>query len=220
MRRSQDERERLLRHAIDASELERRRIAADLHDGSVQQLAGLSMTLAAKADELAVSDPAASEVLGDAAARTRQGMRSLRSAVMGISPPICAGQGSPRLWQISRRPSRLRAWSVEVHVPDGMDLPPDVEALLFRASREGIRNVVSHARAHHVLVTVTPSGHRVVLEVRDDGVGLDDDRRAAQQNGHVGLRLLGELVTDAGGLLDVTSASGDGTVLRVEVPVP
>ena len=220
VRRSQDERERLLRHAIDASDLERRRIAADLHDGSVQQLAGLSMSLAAKADELAVSDPAASEALGDAAARTRQGMRSLRSAVMGISPPDLRRAGLAAALADLTAPLVAEGLEVEVHVPDGMDLPPDVEALLFRASREGIRNVVSHARAHHVLVTVTPDDHRVVLEVRDDGVGLDDDRRAAQQNGHVGLRLLGELVTDAGGLLDVTSASGDGTVLRVEVPVP
>ena len=220
VRRSQDERERLLRHAIDASELERRRIAADLHDGSVQQLAGLSMTLAAKADELALSDPAASEALGDAAARTRQGMRSLRSAVMGISPPDLRRAGLSAALADLTEPLAAEGLQVEVRVPDGMDLPPDVEALLFRASREGIRNVVSHAHAHHVLVTVTPNDRRVVLEVRDDGVGLGGDRRGTQQNGHVGLRLLGELVTDAGGLLDVTSASGDGTVLRVEVPTP
>ena len=219
VRRSQDERERLLRHAIDASELERRRIAADLHDGSVQQLAGLSMSLAAKADELAVSDPAASEALGDAAARTRQGMRSLRSAVMGISPPDLRRAGLPAALSDLTAPLAAEGLEVEVRVPDGMDLPPDVEALLFRASREGIRNVVSHAHAQHVLVTVSPDDRRVVLEVRDDGVGLGDDRRAAQ-NGHVGLRLLGELVTDAGGLLDITSATGGGTVLRVEVPVP
>jgi signal transduction histidine kinase len=220
VRRSQDERERLLRHAIDASELERRRIAADLHDGSVQQLAGLSMSLAAKADELAVSDPAASEALRDAAARTRQGMRSLRSAVMGISPPDLRRAGLPAALADLTAPLAAEGLDVEVRVPDGMDLPPDIEALLFRASREGIRNVVSHAHAHHVQVTVTPDDRRVVLEVRDDGVGLGDGRRGGQQNGHVGLRLLGELVTDAGGLLDVTSASGDGTVLRVEVPVP
>ncbi|MEO8424945.1 MAG: histidine kinase [Actinomycetota bacterium] len=219
IRQSQEERERLLRHAIDASELERRRIAADLHDGSVQQLAGLSMSLAAKADELATSDPAASEALGDAAARTRQGMRSLRSAVMGISPPDLRRAGLAAALADLTAPLAAEGVQAELRIPDRMDLPPDVEALLFRASREGIRNVVSHAGAHHVRVTVTPGDRRVVLEVRDDGVGFAGDQRAIQTNGHLGLRLLGELVTDAGGTLDVTSASGDGTVLRVEVPV-
>jgi signal transduction histidine kinase len=220
VRRSQDERERLLRHAIDASDLERRRIAADLHDGSVQQLAGLSMSLAAKADELAVSDPAASEALGDAAARTRQGMRSLRSAVMGISPPDLRRAGLAAALADLTAPLVAEGLEAEVRVPDAMDLPPDVEALLFRASREGIRNVVSHAQARHVLVTVTTNDHRVLLEVRDDGVGFSSERLSAERNGHLGLRLLGELVDDAGGTLDVTSAPDDGTVLRVEVPVP
>jgi signal transduction histidine kinase len=220
VRRSQDEHERLLRHAIDASELERRRIAADLHDGSVQQLAGLSMSLAAKADELATSDPAASEALGDAAARTRQGMRSLRSAVMGISPPDLRRAGLPAALADLTAPLVAEGLHAEVSVPEGMDLPPDVEALLFRASREGIRNVVTHARANHVRVTVTPGDGRVTLEVRDDGVGFaGSDDPAIQTNGHLGLRLLGELVADAGGTLDVTSTPGDGTVLLVEVPV-
>jgi len=220
VRRSQDERERLLRHAIDASELERRRIAADLHDGSVQQLAGLSMSLAAKADELAASDPVASAALRDAAAGTRQGMRSLRSAVMGISPPDLRKAGLAAALADLTAPLAAEGLEADVRVPDGLDVPPDVEALLFRASREGIRNVVSHARARHVLVSVTPRDHRVVLEVRDDGVGLGGDGRGASRNGHLGLRLLGELVDDAGGRLDVASAPGDGTVLRVEVPVP
>ena len=183
VRRSQDERERLLRHAIDASDLERRRIAADLHDGSVQQLAGLSMSLAAKADELAVSDPAASEALGDAATRTRQGMRSLRSAVMGISPPDLRRAGLAAALADLTAPLVAEGIEAEVRVPDGMDLSPDVESLLFRASREGIRNVVSHARARHVVVTVTPDDRVVVLRGarRRGGVRSRPAQRAAER---------------------------------------
>jgi two-component system NarL family sensor kinase len=219
VRQSQEERERLLRHAIDASELERRRIAADLHDGSVQQLAGLSLSLAAKADELATSDPAASEALGDAAARTRQGMRSLRSAVMGISPPDLRRAGLSAALADLMAPLAAEGLQAELSVPERMDLPPDVEALLFRASREGIRNVVTHARAHHVRVTVTSGDGHATLEVRDDGVGIGGDQRAIRMNGHLGLRLLDELVADAGGSLDVASPPSGGTVFRVQVPV-
>ena len=220
VRRSQEDRERLLRHAIDASDLERRRIAADLHDGSVQQLAGLSMSLAAKADELASTDPAAAEALGDAASRTRQGMRSLRSAVMGISPPDLRRAGLAAALADLTAPLAADGLQAELSVADGMHLSPDVEALLFRASREGIRNVVTHAQASHVQVMVNSEGGNVTLEVRDDGVGIAvGNPGTIERNGHVGLRLLGELVTDAGGTLEVISPNGRGTLLRVEVPL-
>jgi two-component system, NarL family, sensor kinase len=140
--------------------------------------------------------------------------------VMGISPPDLRRAGLAAALADLTAPLVAEGLEAEVRVPDAMDLPPDVEALLFRASREGIRNVVSHAQARHVLVTVSTNDRHVVLEVRDDGVGFSSERLSAERNGHLGLRLLGELVDDAGGTLDVTSAPNDGTVLRVEVPIP
>ncbi len=217
--RSQQDREQLLQRAIDSSDLERRRIAADLHDGSVQQLAGVSMSLSAAADSLSERDPAASAALRDAASKTRQGMRSLRSAVMGIYPPDLQRAGLATA--LSDLVASLNDEGIEttIEVPATIDLPLETESLLFRTSQEAIRNVVTHAHAHHVSMVLTPAQDRATLEIRDDGVGFSDEEgEHARVNGHVGLKLLGDLARDAGGELSVASTPGEGTVLRLEVP--
>jgi signal transduction histidine kinase len=101
VRASQEERELLVRRAIESSDLERRRIAGDLHDGPIQQLAGLSMSLAAAADSVAPTDAAAAP-LREAAAAARRSVRVLRSALMGIYLPTSGAQASRRHSRISR----------------------------------------------------------------------------------------------------------------------
>jgi signal transduction histidine kinase len=216
---SQRDRERLLQRAIDASEIERRRIASDLHDGPVQQLAGMSMSLSAAADRLAESDPKARTAVLDAAARTRQGMRSLRSALMGIYPPSLHRTGLAAALADLASPLSENGVDLELHVPAGLRLPANIEALLFRASQEAIRNVVHHAGARRVTISVTANGHEAVLDVYDDGRGFSRERgREARDEGHMGLRLLADLAQDAGGTFEVTSTHDQGTHVRLQVP--
>jgi two-component system, NarL family, sensor kinase len=219
VRDSQRERERLLRRAIEASDLERRRIASDLHDGTVQELAGLSMSLAAEADSVAATDPEAAEVLRAGAAKARRGVRSLRSVVMGIDPPNVRRAGLPAALSDLATPLAGEGIAAEVEVRNGLALSPGAEALVFRAAREALRNVASHARATRVGVRVTSDDGHVVLEVEDDGVGFSSDRAsAARANGHIGLDLLHDLAQDAGGTVEVSSSPGGGTRVRVKVP--
>jgi signal transduction histidine kinase len=80
--------------------------------------------------------------------------------------------------------------------------------------------VLTHARAEHVKLTVRADDRRATLEVWDDGVGFSpDDQQRAGEDGHLGLRLLEDLATDADGTLDVTSAPGEGTTVHLEVPL-
>jgi two-component system NarL family sensor kinase len=217
--RGEQERERLLQRAIDASDLERRRIASDLHDGPVQQLAGLSLSLSAQADALPSGDPS-SATLRDAADATRQGMRSMRSALMGIYPPSLEQAGLRAALSDLIAPLSAYGLRAEVEVPEDLRLPPDVDALLFRASQEALRNVVTHANAKVVTVHVSSSDGRATLEIADDGAGFSPDRQEeAQAEGHLGLKLLSDLARDVDGTLDVTSEPGRGTRVRVEVPL-
>ena len=219
VRASQRERELLLQRAIESSDLERRRIAGDLHDGPIQQLAGLSMSLAAAADSAAPTD-AAAVPLREAASATRRSVRALRSVLMGIYPPNVrrAGLGSA-LADLSAPLTELGI-STEMDVPPDLDLPQDVEALLFRASGEAFRNVERHARAGRVRVHVAAEGGVAVLEVEDDGIGFPSaDVGLTRANGHIGLPLLRDLAEDSGGTLVVDSVEGRGTRIRMEVPL-
>jgi two-component system NarL family sensor kinase len=220
VREGQRERERLLQRAIDASDLERRRIAGDLHDGPVQQLAGVSMSLAAAADRLEGDAPEASAALRDAGERTRLGMRSLRSSLMGIYPATLERAGISAALSDLTAPLTGYGIAVDLDIDEGLSLPPQVESLLFRAAQEAIRNVTTHAEATHVRVRLARENDTATLEIVDDGKGFSPTQaEAARTQGHLGLRLLADLAHDAGATVDITSAPAHGTTVRVEVPL-
>ena len=217
VQRAQLDRERFLQRAVDASARERRRIAGDLHDGPVQDLAGLSMRLSAAVE--GTQDAQARDVLGEAAAAARTSIRTLRSAIVGVYPPNLQQEGlGPALSDLTARLQHEGlAVTLQIDPPDGFG--PEVDEILYRACQEALRNVDAHAQATRVEVAVRREGPRAVLEVADDGRGIEpDDSAPARDEGHVGLQILEELARDAGGTLVVLPRGGGGTVVHVEVP--
>jgi signal transduction histidine kinase len=210
----QREREALLQRAIDAQDIERRRIASAIHDDVVQDLAGLGFSLSAAAARTDSSE------LEDAADQTRQTMRKLRSALVDIYPPSLQRAGLHAA--IGDLTSALSAQGtlVEVDVPASTTLPQEKEALIFRTIQEGLRNAAKHAHAEHVEVHVTVNRDHATAVVSDDGRGFNP-RHSADGNGdeHMGLELLSGLADEAGAHLSVKSAPGEGTKLTLEVPV-
>lgn len=220
LERSQHERQELLERSLEVSADERRRIAADLHDGVVQELAGISYSLSAAAEQVGSRPPEETRAaVQEAAGGTRETIRELRSLLVEIHPPNlrAAGLGSA----LTDAASRLAASGVDVTL-DVVDerLPEDTEALFYRAASEALRNVERHADASTVLIGVASVDGAARLEVVDDGAGFTPEQRdASRSEGHVGLSLIEELATRAGGRLVVTSRPGDGTSLVLEVPV-
>ncbi|HSL11743.1 MAG TPA: ATP-binding protein [Actinomycetota bacterium] len=217
VRASQRERERLLQGAVEAADLERRRIAGDLHDGPVQELAGLSMRLSAAAG--GVSDGAA-EILRDAASGVRASVRTLRSAIVGVYPPNLRTVGLRAALSDLAAATEQRGPATTLDVdPAAEGLHEDVDALIFRAAQEALRNAEEHANATRVDISVRTAGDRVVLTVADDGVGIDPGRLArAREEGHVGLSILTDLARSAGGDVRVARSEDGGTVVSMEVP--
>jgi two-component system, NarL family, sensor kinase len=211
LRSAQEQRETLLRRAVESSDLERRRIAADLHDGPVQDLVGVAYELAAQAGRVGDEDAAAA--LHGGAARARDSVRALRALLPEIYPPSLHDAGLAAA--LEDLATTLRARGVPTTVQVEASLGEDTERLVFRAAQEALRNAVKHAGASAVRASVREDGGVAVLEVADDGRGFDP---AAVPDGHYGLRLLADLARDAGGRLDVSSAPGRGTVVRMEVP--
>ena len=216
--RTRRDRARLLEAAADASESERRRIARDLHDGVVQDLAGTSFALSATAARPRHS------TRDRAAARARWPARCAQPAVAAVAagrdlparPGRRRARGRARRTWWRRRPPRASTPVVEVYDVEGAS--DDAVRLVWRVAQEAVRNALRHARrrAPH-----RPGRHGRVtgctLDVTDDGVGLRPRRPA--RPAALGLRSLRDLVR--GGRRPARrprSSPGDGTTVHLEVP--
>ena len=218
LRRGQAQRELLLQRAIDASDLERRRIAGDLHDGVVQDMVGVAYELSAQAGR--VEDPTAASALRDGASLARDSVRALRALLPDIYPPALHRTGLAAALEDLATTTSARGLPTSVRIDDSLELPEPMERLLFRAAQEALRNAAAHSGASAVAASVALVDGTARLEVADDGRGFDRavlDERPGE--GHFGLQLIGDLVRDAGGRAEIDSAPGRGTVVRVEVPV-
>lgn len=212
LREHQAQRERLLQRAIESSELERRRIARDLHDGAVQDLAGVSYSLTAAAQDVEGTTAA---VLQEAAAGTRRTIRELRSLLVDIYPPDLHRTGlAPALRDLVAALGP-RGVDAVVDVPETLALRPELETLLYRCAQEALRNVAKHSDATRVDVCVETDERFARLIVADDGRGFD----GAVEDGHMGLRLLSDLAEEAGGQLKLESKPGRGTRVCIEAPL-
>lgn len=217
VQRAQQDRERLLERTIDVRDRERRRIASDLHDGPVQELAGVAMQLSARAARS--SGAASRDVLAESASAVRRSVRTLRSAIVGIYPPDLQQAGlGPALSDLTARLAHEGLdVSLDIDVPGGFT--GEVDELLYRACQEALRNVEAHAGASSVSVAVRREGARAVLEVTDDGRGLgSSEANDGPGAGHFGLQILRDMVLDAGGELALGERTGGGAVVHVEVP--
>jgi two-component system NarL family sensor kinase len=210
----------LLRHAVNASGAERRRIAADLHDGVVQDLTGLTYEL--DAARLSATDSERdTDLIRRTATQLRRTTGDLRTLLVDIYPPDLAEVGlSAALDDLA---GRLENAGMHVHldIAEVADLPVEVAAVLFRCAQEILRNVATHSQAQSVQVSATLDAATATLSVDDDGRGFSADVLTSRTaSGHVGLRSLGDLVEASGGRLRVRSAPGQGTRVDVVVPVP
>src|SRR5207248_1880761 len=190
LRQGQEEQERLLVRAMDASHAERQRIARDLHDGVVQALAGVSYSLAAAADGL--DGGRASQELGvalrQAASDTRQSMRDLRSLIVEIAPPNLHEEGLDSA--LGELVAPLAAGGVETTIDVDTDAAPSPasKTLLCRVAQEAVRNVASHAGATRLSLSLVRDDGLARLVVSDDGQGFSPDQlERRREEGHVGL---------------------------------
>ena len=220
LQRGHEEREALLAGAIAASSRERRRIASYLHDGPVQDLAGVAFALAPLADGAAArGDEDGARALREAVDRLRADVRDLRALLVDLHPPNLAAAGLAAALDDLVAPLRARGVAVDVSLAGADALDRDREALVYRVAQEALRNVVAYADARSVTVDLRAEGGALRLLVADDGRGFSSAARAERAAaGHVGLSLLEELARQAGGRLDVSSQEGRGTRVELEMP--
>ncbi|TFC93944.1 MULTISPECIES: sensor histidine kinase [Cryobacterium] len=201
-------RRQLLQHAIRASDLERRRIARDLHDEVIQDLAGLSYAL--EAEDKHGSD-ARSALIVRARLILQRNVSTLREMTGELYPPDLERLGLIEGLRRLADPLTEQGIEVGLSLPERLDLDRDRSAILYRVAREALTNAMKHARAHRLELTVTQDAERIRLCIRDDGRGFDPDAQAP--DGHVGLRIIRDTIRVTGGTLEISSRGGHGTLI-------
>jgi signal transduction histidine kinase len=205
-----------LRSAIAASDAERGRWARELHDQTLQALAGLrvGMSSALRANDLTRYTEATRQAIVDIESE----IKNLRAIIADLRPSLLDDLGLRTALDalVERRRDDGLTIECEFKLPDMGDRPTesrDLESAIYRLVQESLTNVVKHAHASNVRVTVLDSDEEVTVEVSDDGSGFDTE---AQSSGF-GLAGMGERVFLLGGALKIDSAPG-GTVVRASIP--
>lgn len=201
-------RTRLLHRAIEASELERQRIARDLHDEVIQDLSGLSYVL--ESEEL--HRPVGQRRLFSEARRILQdNVRNLRAMTSELYPPDLSRLGLSGALARLGDPLEERGISLTLDLPPTFELDRDRAALFYRVAREALANTAKHSKATRAELLLRQSGKRSEIRISDDGCGFDQSLGSPE--GHFGLRIMKDTISEAGGSLQVVSTLGRGTTV-------
>lgn len=205
-----------LRSAIAAAEAERQRWARELHDETLQALGGLRVLLASaiRRGGAQTQADAIRQSIGD----IEEAIENLRGIIADLRPSLLDDLGlRPAIEALieRRRAGGLTiVGEIELHDRNGRSRPmaPELETTVYRLVQEALTNIVKHARAQAVHVSVTQLDGVITVQVRDDGIGFDTDAKT------VGFGLAGirERIYLAGGTFELHSGE-DGTLLRATI---
>ena len=196
---------------VQAGLEERRKVERDLHDGAQQRLLALSLTIAMISDKLAASpgtDPDLTRLADTACGEISAAIGELRELGRGLHPAVLTNEG---LAAAVETLAALAPLPVTTRISPAR-YPPTVEATAYFVISEALANVARHARASKAEVTACGDGDRLIVEVRDDGIG------GAPARGGSGLTGLADRVAALGGRLTITSPPGGGTTIRAGLP--
>ncbi|MBT2375629.1 PAS domain-containing sensor histidine kinase [Pseudomonas fluorescens] len=204
-------------HLETVREEEKARIAREVHDELGQMLTVLKLETSMCELAYAQLDPGLHERLNSMKRLIAQLFQLVRDVATALRPPILdAGIASAIEWQARRFEARTQIPCL-VQVPDNLPALSDAKAIgLFRILQEALTNVMRHAQAHTVELTLAVEGPHLRLTISDDGTGFVQAQERPVSFGLVGMR---ERVLIMGGQLSLDSELGEGTTLSVTVPL-
>jgi PAS domain S-box-containing protein len=214
LRRTMEDRRRLLLRLEDARHQERRRIASDIHDDPVQVMTAADMRAQALAQRL--EDPALRAEAEELRSVIHSAVERLRHLLFELRPPALDREGLA---------DALRAWAGDTEpapsIRDALTVEPsrETQAILFRIAQEAIANARKHAGANRIEVSIEQEDGGVRLVVTDDGTGFDAGVVVVPEPGHIGLPTMVERAELAGGRCEIESDPGLGTSVRAWLPL-
>lgn len=192
---------------------ERNRLARELHDTLAHTLSGLAVHLGAVS---ALWDPQpaqARQKLEEAITATREGLNETRRALQALRAEPLEDLGlCLALQELARSAAARCGAELTLDLPENsLDVPPDLSQAFYRAAQETLENIVRHAQARQIWLTLEKSGGTLTLTIQDNGIGFDPQNSSSDTYGLRGLRERAELIN---GSLEITSQPGEGTVIR------
>lgn len=213
----------LSKRVINAQEDERKRIARNLHDETGQSLTMLIVRLENLADKFPSENVEAAERLNIARSLAAQTLKDLRKTITGLRPTILDDLGLiPAMRWYARTNLEAAGITVNLNIPDeALQLHSEQNTALFRIAQEAINNIIRHADAKAADISLTRNQGKICLVVQDDGCGFPLVSKSIanflpNQLGLIGIRERAELI---GGSLEINSAPGQGSKIKVCVPV-
>jgi PAS domain S-box-containing protein len=212
----------LPRQLLAAQEQERRRIARELHDEVGQLLTAINMKLEDLGGQLRGTAGAAE--VAEISELAKASLQQVRALSLDLRPAVLdfLGLADAIRWFLRER---VPQGHLQVELDIGSPLPRapmPIETAMFRTFQSAVTNVLRHAEARSLRVSLRYQAAQLILEMRDDGKGFDvaEARRRAQEGASLGLLGMEEWIRLSGGEFVIESNPGHGTTVRVCVPVP
>lgn len=200
----------------DAVMEERKRLARDLHDTVSQQLFAIHMSASSLPKLLEINPEGGKTVVGQLITMSHHAQKQMRSLIAQLRPLELENQTLEEAlgkWFPDYCNQNGLQGKLEVELPE--ELPEAAEHQLFLIMQEGMANVVKHAKARHVALTLYDAGHQYVLHISDDGVGFDTN---SPKRVSYGLSTMKERAQRLGGDADILSKPGSGTNIHIRIP--
>ena len=206
----------VVRRVVQAQELERQRLARELHDETGQALT--SILLGLKPLEEALADHPARADLAELREHVVTALQDVRRLAVELRPAVLDDFGLvPALERLIESFAEQSEIRVDFHSALGdMRLPSEVESTLYRIVQESLTNIVKHADAHNISVSLSRRASTVAAVIEDDGAGFDQRAVSAESVGLIGMR---ERMALLDGRLEIESRPGAGTTVVAEVPL-
>jgi PAS domain S-box-containing protein len=224
-KRTQAELAEMQHRLFDSQEAERLVLAQELHDGTIQELFSINFQLAEiSSDAINEGLPELGKKILSAGEMTQNVIQGLRNISRDLRPPALAPFGLEQaLYSHLERFQELHP-ELEIHTEleaDGQMLEKNLRLVLFRIFQNAVSNVARHAQAQQLWVRLEFDEQQITLEIEDDGKGFDVPERWVEfvRNGHLGLVGIRERVEAINGNLTIVSRPGDGTLIKVNVPL-
>lgn len=207
------------RRLVEAQERERSMIAADIHDGVLQQLGATAIRLELAQSRVEQQDfSAAKEIIADGAKEIRSCARELRSLLMELRPQVLDDNGlNAALGELGRH---LEVTKVVVQSDVPEDIGSEFAITIFRIVQEALTNIEKHSQAENATVHVALESGVIRIDVVDDGVGFEGALSGPSSEGsHLGLLGMRERAQMFGGSFSISGASGGGTAIHAILPL-